>query len=98
MTTVNRIVKVEITLTGDRFQVAVTKEFEAQYGGGSQVFLEDGGGSLHYALDVARGMVTLSPGARTDLPAGSCYEKATYGSGSSVADFEPNPATNRRQA
>jgi hypothetical protein len=86
MTTENRIIKVEIHLIGEDFVVDVTKEFEAKYGGGSQVFRELGGRSLHYALDVARGMVTLSPGARTDLNAAS----------SSVADFEPNPETNRR--
>ena len=66
MTNENRIVKVEISMTGDHFQVAVTKEFEEQYGGGSQVFVEDGGTNLHRALDVARGMVTVSPGRRTD--------------------------------
>lgn len=83
----NRIIKVEISLTDDgHYEVAVTKEFEERYGGGSQVFL-DRGGSLHHALDVARSMVTLSPGSRTDA-----------GIRDSVADFDPNPATNRRRA
>ena len=67
MTNENRIIKVEITITdAGRFVVAVTKEFEEQYGGGTQVFREDAG-HLHHALDVARGMVTLSPGSRTDM-------------------------------
>ncbi|HXA24420.1 MAG TPA: hypothetical protein VNW90_19205 [Acetobacteraceae bacterium] len=63
----NRIIKVEIHMIGEDFVVDVTKEFEEQYGGGTQVFRELGGRSLHHALDVARGMVTLSPGRRTDL-------------------------------
>lgn len=66
----NRIVKVEIHLIGEEFVVDVTKEFEERYGGGSQTFREPGGHNLHYALDVARGMVTLSPGRRTDLEVG----------------------------
>lgn len=69
----NRIVEVKLTLdptTGD-WTVAVTKEFAPEYGGGFQVFTESGGGHVHRALDVARGTVTLSPGQRTDLTAGS---------------------------
>jgi hypothetical protein len=70
MTNENRIVKVEITVaeTG-QLVVAVTKEFAPEYGGGSQVFQEDGGTSMHRALDVARGMVTWSPGRRTEAAA-----------------------------
>lgn len=63
----NEIVKVEISgnaTTG--YNVAVTKTFAPEYGGGSQVFTESAGKSLHCALDVARGMVTWSPGTRTD--------------------------------
>lgn len=84
----NRIIKVEIHMVGEDYVVETTKEFEDQYGGGTQVFRESGGRSLHYALDVARGMVTVSPGSRTDL------EQPCRG----VGDFEPNPATNRRLA
>jgi hypothetical protein len=69
MTMENRIIKVEIHMIGEDFVVDVTKEFEEKYGGGTQVFREFGGTSLHRALDVARGMVTLSPGRRTDLGA-----------------------------
>jgi len=47
--------------------VAVTKTFAPEYGGGEQTFTESGGRSWHHALDVARGMVTLSPAQRTDV-------------------------------
>lgn len=87
MTTENRIIKVEISMVGEDYLVAVTKEFEAKYGGGEEVFREFGGRSLHRALDVARGMVTLSPGVRSG-----------YVKGGGPSDFEPNPNTNRRQA
>jgi hypothetical protein len=68
----NRIVKVELVLNeaAGSIEVRVTKRFAPEYGGGKQVFTEDGGVSFHRALDVARGMVTLSPGQRTDLEAG----------------------------
>jgi hypothetical protein len=75
MTNENRIIKVEIEINGEGFfEVNVTKEFAPEYGGGTQVFWEMGGRSLHHALDVARGMVTVSPGRRTNLPEGSAYE------------------------
>jgi hypothetical protein len=68
MTQENRIIEVRLTLHNGVWTVAVTKEFEAQYGGGSQTFTESGGTNPHRALDVAREMVTVSPGRRTDLP------------------------------
>lgn len=62
----NRIVKVEINLADNgHFVVSVTKEFAPQYGGGTEVFQEDGGVNMHRALDVARGMVTFSPARRS---------------------------------
>jgi hypothetical protein len=64
----NRIVEVRLFLgDGDTWTVAVTKEFAEEYGGGSQVFREFGGTHIHRAMDVAREMVTVSPGRRTDL-------------------------------
>src|SRR5262245_48892696 len=62
----NRIIKVELTLTGNEWTVAVTKEFAPEYGGGTQEFTESGGQSMHRALDVAREMVTFSPARRSD--------------------------------
>jgi len=57
----NRITNVSIDLTEQgHFEVSVTKEFP----GGTQVFKEFGGHQLHRALDVARGMATLSPRRR----------------------------------
>lgn len=69
MTTENRIISVhlEINSTGG-WTITTTKEFEERYGGGTQQFTERATGGIHHALDVARGMVTLSPGARTDIP------------------------------
>ena len=65
--TENRIVKIEASLLPNGYwDVAVTKEFAPEYGGGRQTFHEVAG-SAHNALDVARGMVTLSPGQRSDL-------------------------------
>lgn len=58
----SRITKVEIRLMDNgHWQVAVTKEFAPEYGGGETTFLEAAGTSVHSALDVARGMVTVSP-------------------------------------
>lgn len=70
----NQIVEVRLTLNKEtgKWAVAVTKEFAPDNGGGSQVFIEDGGVGVHYALDTARGMVTLSPGQRTDVPRHVC--------------------------
>ena len=66
MTTKNRIVKIECTLNSDNhWRIDVTKEFEPKYGGGTQTFTE-AAPSMHRALDVARKMVTMSPGQRTD--------------------------------
>lgn len=57
----NQIVKVELTLMKNgHWDVAVTKTFAPEYGGGQHTFHEAAGG-MHHALDVARGMVTLSP-------------------------------------
>jgi len=65
----NRIVEVKLTLD-DVFDwlVEVKKEFAPEHGGGSQVFSEFAGPDVHRALDVARAMVTLSPGQRTNHP------------------------------
>ena len=65
----NRIVEVKLTLAdgdGGDWIVDVTKEFAPENGGGSERLREYGGRDLHHALDVARGMVTLSPGRRSD--------------------------------
>lgn len=48
-------------LDNGSYQVNVTKTFAAEYGGGEQTFSESGGFCPHRALDVAKGMVTLSP-------------------------------------
>jgi hypothetical protein len=63
----NRIVEVKLTLddVGD-WLVEVKKEFAPEHGGGSQTFVEFAGPEVHRALDVARSMVTLSPGQRSD--------------------------------
>ena len=67
--TQNKIVAVSLTLLDNNtYEVVVTKEFAPEYGGGSQVFRENGSPSLHRALDVAREMVTVSAGSRTDIP------------------------------
>jgi hypothetical protein len=62
----NRIVEVKLTLAdgGEDWLVSITKEFAPEHGGGSQTFQEAGGWNLHRALDVARRMVTLTPGDR----------------------------------
>jgi hypothetical protein len=60
----NQIVEVRLTLTDGMWTVEVRKEFEEQYGGGEEVFRENGGTHVHRALDVAREMVTVSPGRR----------------------------------
>lgn len=57
----------------ERWVAFVRKEFAPEHGGGEQIFREpcaNGCGGAHHALDVLRGMVTCSPGARTDLEAG----------------------------
>lgn len=57
----NQIVKIELTLMDNGYwDVAVTKTFAPEYGGGQYTFHESAN-SMHHALDVARGMVTLSP-------------------------------------
>lgn len=64
----NEIVKVTLTLQENRdWRVDVLKNFAPEHGGGSQTFSESGGPQIHRALDVARGMVTMHPGQRTDL-------------------------------
>ena len=75
----NRIIKVELTLQepgawsnhlGEHYSAAwlveVTKEFDPEYGGGTQVFAEWAPPQIHLALDVARMMVTMHPARRTD--------------------------------
>lgn len=75
----NQIVEVKLTLRKDlpkpRWLVEVTKEFAPEHGGGTQVFSEPGGLSVHFALDMARRMVTVSPGQRTDTPAKADEER-----------------------
>ena len=62
----NRIVQVTLTLGADEaWSVEVLKEFAPEHGGGTQVFREPGSASIHRALDVAREMVTVSPGQRS---------------------------------
>ena len=58
----NRIVKITVSLHEAGWLVEVTKEFAPENGGGSHVFQEWGGHQIHRALDVAREMVTVSPG------------------------------------
>jgi hypothetical protein len=67
----NRIVEVKLTVddVGD-WLVEVKKEFAAEHGGGSQTFAEFAGSNLHRALDVARSMVTLTPGQRNEVTNG----------------------------
>ena len=67
MTNENRIIEVKLTLDNGGWVVAVTKEFEEQYGGGTQAFTERAGANVHHALDIARSMVTVSPASRTDV-------------------------------
>lgn len=90
--TKNRIVHASIDLnmhTG-HWTAGVLKEFAPEHGGGTQAFKEECGASMHAALDVLRGMVTLAPGARTDVTLPATYKRGT-------ADFDPNPATNKRE-
>lgn len=61
----NRITEVRLTLVGSDWYVYVTKEFAAEHGGGSQIFSEYAGRQIHRAVDVAREMVTVSPGERS---------------------------------
>lgn len=67
MVGMNRITKVEVTLTENGWEVAVTKEFAPDYGGGSQVFREaTGSHNVHFALGQAIRMTTLMPGRRSE--------------------------------
>lgn len=68
----NRIIAIHCNMLPDgSWEVVVIKEFAPGHGGGTQSFREhisaNADSPMHRALDVARGMVTLSPGARTDL-------------------------------
>ena len=66
--TKNRIIGGHFSLNPDgTWHVAVLKEFAPEYGGGTQVFTDTAYGSIHNAVDTLRGMVTLSPGTRTDI-------------------------------
>ena len=68
---INRIVRVTLSWNdADGWLVEVGKEFAPECGGGYQIFRESGGSHVHRALDVARSMVTLTPGQRTDVPRG----------------------------
>ena len=64
----NRIIKIEISLmpNNGQWQIAVTKEFSSEYGGGTHTFLQSAG-HIHHALDIARGMVTMSPATNPDV-------------------------------
>jgi len=70
----NRIIKIECNRNADgtSWTVKVMKEFEDRYGGGEQTFVEQAP-YMHMALDVAREMITLSPGQRTDLSKPGTY-------------------------
>lgn len=71
----NQIERVVIDRRPDgSYIITVTKTFAPEYGGGSQNFTQHGGNNLHRALDVARGMVTLSPGQRTNLDGSGAQE------------------------
>lgn len=68
MSTKNEIVKVTLTLQQNRdWRVDVLKNFAPEHGGGSETFSESGGPTIHRALDLAREMVTVSPGTRTNI-------------------------------
>jgi hypothetical protein len=67
----NQIVSVHLDLIDGRWGVTVEKTFEPRYGGGSQRFRFEAGPSVHHALDIARGLVTVSPGGR--MAAGDRY-------------------------
>jgi hypothetical protein len=58
----NRITEVRLNLLPDgSWAIAVTKEFAPERGGGSQIFIENGGTDLQAALRKAAVMVTLTP-------------------------------------
>jgi hypothetical protein len=63
----NQIVEVKLNEETLYWSVEIVKRFDPQHGGGYQLFREDGGLEVHGALDVAREMVTVLPGSRTDL-------------------------------
>ena len=88
----NEITEIRITRSpteAGMWEVAMTKEFAPENGGGAQTFTELAGGT-HHALDVARGMITLSPGRRTDL--GSPLDQAAYSCGDRASGSGPLPA------
>lgn len=59
----NRIVEVKLSLMGDgHWSVSVRKEFFVGTRRRGTTFVEHAGPGIHHALDLARGMVTLSPG------------------------------------
>ena len=63
----NRILRVTVILLEDNtWRVDVLKEFAPEHGGGQAIFSESAP-SIHVAMDVARGMVTMSPGTRTGV-------------------------------
>lgn len=70
----NRIIAIHCNMLPDgSWEVITIKEFAPENGGGTQSFREHVPASswshsgLHRALDVAKGMATMSPGSRTDL-------------------------------
>lgn len=53
-------------LENGHYEVRVTKTFSPEHGGGEKTFVETAGPEIHRALDVAKGMVTVSPTYRTE--------------------------------
>lgn len=55
-------IRIEYNSEADRYEVVVRKCYSADCGGGAQTFKgEDGGLTIHRALDVAREMVVVTP-------------------------------------
>jgi len=64
----NQIVEVKLTLEDSgMWRIDIRKNFEEKNGGGWQIFSEWTSAGVHHALDIARSMVTVHPGQRTDL-------------------------------
>lgn len=64
----NQIIEVKLTLLHEEWKIEVTKEFDPEYGGGTQVFKMSGGPQIHNALRRAAEMVTLTPSYRNAHP------------------------------
>ena len=59
----SRFIKIEVVFLPNNahYEVRVTKQFDAEHGGGTQTFRGIGGVNPHRALDVAKEMITVSP-------------------------------------